>query len=251
VDDAIDDLATIVTEADSTVALTGAGVSKASGVPTYRGADGVWDQFDRMAFHRRRFEADPAGFWEDRVALRAAMYPDGRPAPNIAHEALASLESMGQLDAILTQNVDGLHTVAGSESVMQLHGTDRLVRCEACDGTIKAATAFAEAREGTLPPPCSCGGVYRPAVVLFGEELRGDTISRANAHVRDADCLLALGSSLTVRPAARLPAVATETGATLAVINLDATPYDEQADIVIQQDLTAVLPALVKAVGRN
>jgi NAD-dependent deacetylase len=248
VDDAIADLAAILTEADSIVALTGAGVSTASGVPTYRGADGVWEEFDPKAFHRRRFDADPAGFWEDRVALRAAMYPDGPPDPNAAHQALATLESMGHLDAVLTQNVDGLHAAAGSEDVIQLHGTNRAVRCDTCGESVKADTAFSAARDGELPPSCSCGGTYRPAVVLFGEELDADTLTRANALAREADCLFALGTSLTVRPAARLPDVTTETGGTLGVVNLEATPYDEAAAVVVHADVTDVLPALVRAV---
>jgi len=229
--------------AESTVALTGAGVSTASGIPSFRGEDGIWNEWDPNAFHRRRLDADPAGFWADRVDLRAALVGDD-PEPNAAHDALAAMEADGHLDAVLTQNVDGLHTAAGSDRVVELHGTNRRVRCADCGATEPAEPAFEQARGGHLPPRCDCGGVYRPDVVLFGESLGDSALERAQRLARESDVFLAVGSSLSVRPAALLPRIAVDAGATLAVVNFDETPQDGAADYLFREDVTTVLPAL-------
>jgi len=113
--DDVDSLAGEIARADTTVALTGAGVSTASGIPTFRGEDGIWNEFDPKSFHRRRLDADPDGFWRDRLELRVALLGDSDPEPNAAHTALAELEAEGTVDAVVTQNVDGLHTDAGSD----------------------------------------------------------------------------------------------------------------------------------------
>jgi len=243
--DALDAVADAVRAADTAVALTGAGVSTASGIPSFRGEDGLWNEWDPRAFHRRRLDADPAGFWADRVDLRAAL-TDGDPEPNAAHDALASMEAGGHLDAVLTQNVDGLHTAAGSERVVELHGTNRRVRCDDCGATEPAEPVFERASaecEGT-PPRCDCGGVYRPDVVLFGESLGDATLETAQRLARESDVLLAAGSSLSVRPAALLPRIAVDAGATLVVVNFERTPQDDAADYRFGDDVTAVLPAL-------
>jgi NAD-dependent deacetylase len=246
--DSVAALAADIQAADSVIALSGAGVSAASGIPTFRGEDGVWNEFDPNSFHRRRLDADPEGFWRDRLELRDAFYGDIDPEPNAAHTALASLESEGLLDAVLTQNVDGLHTAAGSERVVELHGTHRRVRCDDCGERRSADPVFERADEGALPPRCDCGGVYRPDVVLFGESLADAVLEAAQRLARESDVFLAVGSSLSVRPASLLPRIADESGATLAVVNLDPTPQDERAAYLFQKDVTDVLPALAEAV---
>jgi NAD-dependent deacetylase len=246
--DTVASLAAEIRAADSVVALTGAGVSAASGIPTFRGDDGVWNEFDPNSFHRRRLDADPEGFWRDRLDLRAAFYGDIDPEPNAAHTALATMESEGPLAAVLTQNVDGLHTAAGSERVVELHGTHRRVRCDDCGHREPADPVFERASEGTLPPRCDCGGVYRPDVVLFGESLADSVLQEAQRLARESDVFLAVGSSLSVRPASLLPRIAAESDATLAVVNFDPTPQDERADYLIRADVTAVLPALAELV---
>lgn len=243
-EDDIDALADEVRAADSTVALTGAGVSTASGIPSFRGEDGIWDEFDPMSFHRRRLDADPAGFWRDRLDLRAEMAGDSDPEPNPAHEALAALEAEGHLDAVLTQNVDGLHSAAGSDRVVELHGTRRRVRCDDCGQRRPADPVFERAGEGDRPPRCDCGGVYRPDVVLFGESLADAVLQEAQRLARESDVLLALGSSLSVQPASLLPRIATEAGATLAVVNFEPTPQDGAATYLYREDVTELLPAL-------
>jgi len=245
---AVDELADTLAASDTAIVLTGAGVSTASGIPSFRGEDGLWDEFDEMAFHRRRLDADPVGFWADRVDLRKRIYGDGADGasiePNAAHDAIEALESRGLVDAVLTQNVDGLHQRAGSERVIELHGTHRHVACDECGRREPAAPVFEQAEEGDLPPRCDCGGVLRPDVVLFGESLPDEAIEEANRLAHRADWFLAVGSSLTVHPAAGLPTRAARSGATLGIVNLEATEKDDTADVVCRADVATVLPAI-------
>ena len=235
-------------EADTAVAFTGAGMSTASGIPDFRGDDGIWEtEFDPASFHRDRFVNDPAGFWRDRVRLQARMFPDG-VEPNPCHEALSGLESRGVLDAVVTQNTDGLHREAGSDRVVELHGNAAEVVCEDCDARTDAEPALETVRAGDAPPRCEdCGGLLKPGVVLFGERLPRVAYSEANRLAGDADVFLSLGSSLTVHPAAGLAGRAAE-GDSLVVVNFDATQYDDRADRVVRGDLAAFLPEVAKRV---
>lgn len=250
-----DDRATIgaladeLRDADSAVALTGAGVSTASGIPPFRGEDGIWNtDFDPAAFHITRFERDPAGFWADRIKLYDRMYPESVD-PNPAHDALARLESIGSLDAVITQNTDGLHAEAGSEAVIELHGTNNRVVCHHCGERAAAGPIRNRVADGERPPRCEdCGGVFKPDVVLFGELLDRKALRRAKELVADSDLLIVAGSSLTVDPAGSLPAE--RRGGSLAIVNFDRTPFDDSAEFLLQADLTIVLPALVDAIDR-
>lgn len=246
----LDAVADRLERAGSAVALTGAGVSAPSGIPTFRGEDGIWETgFDERDFHIGRFETDPAGFWRDRLDLHEAMLP-GDVSPNPAHDALADLEARGHLDAVLTQNTDGLHQRAGSERVLELHGSNRAVECRACGQTAAAepvrervrAAVESGGEAGENPPTCGeCGGVLEPAVVLFGEVLPRQTFREARELAAGSDLLLAAGSSLTVHPAASLAA---ETRGSLVVVNAESTPADGRADHVLRGDVADVLPAL-------
>jgi len=247
-DDAIDSLAAEIRSADSTVALSGAGVSTASGIPSFRGEDGIWDRWDPMSFHRRRLDADPEGFWRDRLELREELYGALDPEPNGAHRALASMEAAGRLTAVLTQNIDGLHQMAGSDRVVELHGTHQRVRCDDCGDDRSAKAVFERAADGELPPRCDCGGVYRPDVVLFGESLSDDRLDTAQRLARESDVFITVGSSLSVQPASLLPHIAVRAGATLAVVNFDETPRDGAADYLCRDDVTDVLPAIAEKV---
>ncbi|ESS09470.1 MAG: NAD-dependent protein deacetylase, SIR2 family protein [uncultured archaeon A07HN63] len=208
--------------------------------------NGIWgDEFDPEAFHIRRFETDPVGFWEDRIRLREHMRP-GAVEPNAAHKALARLEACGGLSAVITQNTDGLHSAAGSSGVLELHGNAQRVICHRCGERRDAEWAHEVATGSGDPPTCSCGGIYKPAVVLFGESLDPDSMSEARRLVAGSDVLLVAGTSLQVDPAASLPAQ--RQGATLAVINLETTPFTANADYDIREDVTDVLPKLANAV---
>lgn len=250
------ELASALADAETAVALTGAGISAPSGVPTFRGEDGVWgSEFDPEDFRIGRFRRDPAGFWRDRVDLHDRLFPDD-VEPNPAHEALASLEAADRLDAVVTQNTDGFHAAAGSETVLELHGNAARVACVDCGATRPAEpvhervrTAIEGGADEALPPVCpDCGGLVKPDVVLFGESLPHDTFRRARTLAADSDVFIAIGSSLAVEPAASLPRRAAA-GGTLAILNLAATRADGRADICLRADVTDVLPALAARLG--
>ncbi|WP_101297302.1 SIR2 family NAD-dependent protein deacylase [Halegenticoccus soli] len=242
-DDELRRVAGALAAADTAVAFTGAGVSTASGVPSFRGEDGIWrTEFDPDDFRVGRFEADPSGFWRDRLRLHEAMFP-GEVEPNAAHEALARLEDEGHLDAVVTQNTDGLHAAAGSERVLELHGSNARVVCRGCGSREDAEPIRERVRDGELPPRCECGGVYKPDVVLFGEMLPEGVLAEARRLAADSDVFLAVGSSLTVEPAASLPRLAAADG-TLVLVNLEETPCSDRADFEFRADATEVLPAL-------
>jgi NAD-dependent deacetylase len=241
----LDGLAADLRAADSAFAFTGAGVSTASGIPPFRGEGGIWEtEFDPRDFRIGRFETDPAGFWRDRLDLHEAMFP-GSVAPNPAHEALAELESAGLLDAVVTQNTDGLHAAAGTDRVLELHGTTSRVVCRRCGDRQPAPPVHDRVRDGEVPPTCDCGGVLKPDVVLFGEQLPREPVAEARELAAAADVVLAVGSSLRVEPAASIPRDAAR-GGTLAVVNFDPTPLDDRAEYVFRADVTEVLPSLAR-----
>jgi NAD-dependent deacetylase len=243
--DSLASAAAAVREADSVVALTGAGVSTASGIPDFRGEDGLWNRYDPGDFHIRRFESDPADFWEQQLVLHADVFESVDPEPNAAHEALADLEAAGHIDRVVTQNVDGLHAAAGSEDVIRLHGTTERVVCQHCRQRYDADPVRERAAAGELPPRCdACDGVLKPDTVLFGEQLPEHALMRAHALAQNADAFLAVGSSLTVEPAASLPEAAHTRGASLFVVNHDRTPLSAEADAHFRADVTDALPAL-------
>lgn len=240
--------ASAIRDADSVVALTGAGVSTASGIPDFRSEDGLWTEYDPNDFHVRRFRSDPEGFWAERVELVEELFGDG-VEPNAAHEALADLEAAGHLDTLVTQNVDGLHQAAGSTDPIEIHGNGRRVVCTGCRRRFEADPVFDRVRDGELPPTCEqCGEVLKPDVVLFGEQLPDEALFRAHSAAESADAFLAVGSSLTVEPAASLPRKAAESGATLIVVNLDRTAVSDRAEYDFREDVTEALPRLVDAV---
>lgn len=246
--DRIREAADALRDADHAAALTGAGMSTASGVPSFRGEGGIWDRYDQGDFDIYAFERDPGAYWERRLELHDELFADG-VEPNPAHDALAGLESSGHLDAVLTQNIDGLHETAGSETVLRLHGRADRVDCRSCGRRFDAEDPQQRARAGELPPRCpECDGVLKPATVLFGERLPGDDLARARTHAKNSDVLLVAGTSLTVEPAASLPATAARNGATVILVNAEPTPGDGLADHVFHADVTETLPALREAV---
>ncbi|MEF8780644.1 MAG: Sir2 family NAD-dependent protein deacetylase [Haloferacaceae archaeon] len=240
-------LARDIRRADTAIALTGAGLSAASGIPTFRGEDGIWGgEFAEADFHVRRFERDPAGFWEDRLELNELLHP-GDAEPNAAHKALATLTNAGALDAVVTQNTDGLHDAAGTEAVLELHGNADRAACHRCGRTEPTREIRRRVRRGENPPTCpDCGGVFRPDVVLFGELLPRETLRRARRLAEDSDVVIAAGSSLEVDPAASLPSH--QRDGVLAIANFEPTRYASRATYTFREDVTELLPTLADRV---
>ncbi|MEU8264893.1 Sir2 family NAD-dependent protein deacetylase [Micromonospora sp. NPDC048999] len=234
--------------------LTGAGISTDSGVPDYRGPDGLWtrDPSAVEAFTYPRFMTDPAArarFWRT-----YAGHPAWRAAPNAAHRALAELQQSGTAVRVLTQNVDGLHQRAGlpARMVLELHGTIHEVRCTGCDIRTPTAATLARVHAGVADPRCDdCGAILKLAVVLFGEYLDDLVLDHARRIAAAAQLLVAVGSSLRVEPAASLCSVAVRAGARLVIINRDETPYDDLADEVVREPIGQALPRIVAALRDN
>jgi NAD-dependent deacetylase len=229
------------------LALTGAGVSAESGIPTFRGEGGLWKKFDPVKVASiDYFLADPGAYWtasreRGRVALAAR--------PNAGHTALAELEAAGHLAAIVTQNTDGLHQDSGSRRVIELHGSGRTVQCLDC-GFREPRSEVQGRLEVEMPPRCrSCGGtLLKPTVVLFGEPMPQAAVLDAFALARKADVMLVVGSSLVVYPAAEIPLVAVRAGARMIVVNAEPTPFDDLAEVVIHGRSGDVLPEIVRLI---
>ncbi|MBE8519685.1 Sir2 family NAD-dependent protein deacetylase [Amycolatopsis sp. H6(2020)] len=231
-------------------ALTGAGISTASGIPDYRGPEGVWTRTPSAvnAFTLENFMADTEvrrEFWRT-YGGHAAW----RAEPNAAHRALAELDNAGVAVRVLTQNVDGLHQRAGlaARKVLELHGSMHTTRCTGCAAGFPTTEILAA---GNDDPPCPrCGGILKLDVVLFGQLLDGEVLGQARNIAAASGLFLAIGSSLQVEPAASLCTVAVRAGATLVVVNRDPTPYDDDAAFVLRDDIEAVVPELCAAVNR-
>jgi NAD-dependent deacetylase len=240
--------AEIISSARRGLALTGAGVSAESGIPTFRGEGGLWRKYDPVKVASiKYFMADPSAYWKvskDRgqVALAAR--------PNAGHHALAALEATGHLAAVVTQNTDGLHQESGSRNVIEIHGSSRTVQCLDC-GTREPRADVQARLDEELPPHCKvCGGAFlKPTVVLFGEPMPQAAVTKAFALAREADVVLVVGSSLVVYPAADIPLVALRSGARMIVVNAEPTPFDELAEVVIHGRSGEVLPEIVELIG--
>jgi len=238
-------VADMILESKKVVALTGAGISTESGIPDFRGPQGLWKQIDPRTSTIQFFRQFPDAFWQFVVARLESIT---RAEPNRAHYALAELERLGKLSCVITQNVDGLHFKAGSKNVVELHGNMREAVCLSCRRVVSMEEAMSMAKRGHLPPRCDCGGVLKPNVVLFNEPLPKDAYRRALVESMRCDLMLVVGTSLQVYPAAYLPAVAKQRGAKLVIINMEPTPFDEAADVVIQAKAGEALPAIVEIV---
>lgn len=241
----VDALARAVEESDSVVVLTGAGISTPSGIPDFRSpGTGIWANVDPMSVaHVDVLEREPELFWRfyaERFTTLAGV------RPNRAHEVVAELERRGIVDAVITQNVDRLHSAAGSRNVIELHGSIERSRCTACGapwGLDEVRRLAAEAPDGV--PECSCGAMIRPGVVLFGEMLPEEALGSAVASATAADLILCVGSSLEVHPAATLPQMTRQAGGSVAIVTQGPTPLDAIADHRLDGDVVAELDALL------
>lgn len=245
-----DGLTSLLARAERILAFTGAGVSTASKIPDFRGPDGVWHTRTPVEYPAfMRSEEARLEYWSWKREGHA-LFRDAKP--NAAHHALVALERLGKLEALVTQNVDGLHRAAGTapEKLVELHGTNAESVCTGCARREPIAVALeAFGRTGAAPVCSSCAALLKPAVVMFGESLDPDTMRRASAAARRADFVMSLGSSLLVTPAADVPLLAARRGVPYVIVNRGATPHDSIAELVIDDDVGTVLEAAVAALA--
>jgi len=241
-------LATWLADARHGVAFTGAGISTESGIPDFRSPGGIWENYQPVYYDE--FLASAAArheYWRQKCEAHR-QFADAQP--NAGHRRLAQWQQAGHLRAIVTQNIDGLHQLAGSDEVVELHGTARTVQCLDCNRRYDPEPLMAQfAAEDRVPPCPDCGGRLKSATISFGQSLAPEVLERAIKLSRTADLLLAIGSSLVVEPAASLPRLVKESGGRLAIINRDATPLDTIADLVINAPIGETLGELAAAMN--
>jgi NAD-dependent deacetylase len=238
---AIPPIADLLRRSRLTVALTGAGISVESGIPAFRGSQGLWDRYDPLEYaHIDAFIADPGKVWRMLAELGGLV---DRAEPNPAHLALARMEEWGHLQAVITQNIDALHQRAGNREVIEFHGNGQRLRCLRCGKVLgKEAVSLSP-----LPPRCPCQGVLKPDVVFFGEPIPEPASQRAFELARTCEAMLVIGTSAVVAPASHLPLIAKQNGAVLIEINLERTHLSETiSDYVLEAPAGQALSALIR-----
>jgi NAD-dependent deacetylase len=230
-------------ESHNAVAFTGAGISTESGIPDFRSPGGIWATSQPVYFDDFVSSADARQEYWRQKAISHRNFADARP--NAGHHILARWEQAGKLEAIITQNIDGLHQLAGSTRVLELHGTARFVACLDCQARFEAGVMVERFLEQNCPPPCpECGGIMKHATVSFGQTLPLDVLQNSIELAREVEIFFAMGSSLVVHPAASLPMLAKQSGGRLVIINRDPTPQDDYADAVINGSIGEALAAI-------
>ena len=234
--------------------FTGAGISTPSGIPDFRGPGGVWTKRTPVYYHDfMSSEAARIEHWDYKLeawtAFRAAR-------PNVLHDSIVKLERAGKVRAVITQNIDGLHSLAGSfsEHLIELHGTNALVECQTCLARSDPEPHYDYFRTHRKPPVCHCGGFLKPATISFGQNLDPETLERAAAATHDADLVIALGSTLSVYPAASFPLMAAQRGLPYVIINRGPTDHDHDPCVSLRLDgeLAEIFPpAVTEALGTN
>jgi NAD-dependent deacetylase len=243
-EDSIKRAAETLRKARYAVALTGAGVSTESGIPDFRSpGTGLWEKEDPEDFTIESFNRDPRGFYRRIKPLIAVIH---QAMPNQGHQALASLEARGILKSVITQNIDGLHQGAGSKNVWEVHGTFKTGTCCSCGKKSSTADLVFFLERGDEPDCAHCGGVVKPDVTLFGEDMPPD-FQQAHKEALRCDCMLVVGSSLQVAPVGYLPRYSKQ----LLIINRGTTPYDEMAQVVIRKSAGEILPLLLQELEQS
>jgi NAD-dependent deacetylase len=241
-------LAALLGRSRRAVALTGAGVSVPSGIPDFRTPEtGLWANVDPMEVaHISVFERDPERFWS---YYRPRFQALGDKEPNRAHEALAELERRGLIEGVITQNIDRLHRAAGSENVIEVHGSIETSSCMECGTAFGVEEVAGIIDERGVAVCGKCGGPVKPDVVLFGELLPEEAMARATELAEAADLMLCVGSSLAVYPVAGLPQLTLERGGSVAIVTKGETPYDGDAELKLEGEVDEELAALVEALA--
>jgi NAD-dependent deacetylase len=229
-------IAPLLHAANRILLFTGAGISTPSGIPDFRGPDGVWKRRQPVYYHDfMRSEAARIEHWDYKLeawpAFRAAQ-------PNAIHAAIVRLEKAGKVRAVVTQNIDGLHARAGTagDRLIELHGTNSFVECQTCGRRSDPEPHFEQFHRTRRPPVCECGGWLKPATISFGQNLRNEDIQKAEAAAGDADLVVALGSTLSVYPAANIPLIAANRGVPYVIINRGPTEHDDLAEVTLRSE---------------
>ena len=229
--DEIKNVAEILKNSKQAVALTGSGISTGSGIPTFRGKDGLWNKYDPEKFTMEYFMKNPKDFWSTAKNL---FLPLINAFPSKSHYVLAELEEMGIIKAVITQNIDGLHQKAGSKNVLEIHGNGKKLKCLLCGEEYEIENFIDEINKNNVPLCKKCHSILKPDAVLFGELLPKKTYLNSIYYSYTADVMLVIGTSLLVEPAASLPFSAKENGAKIITINLEKTPLDDLADYILK-----------------
>jgi NAD-dependent deacetylase len=232
----IEQLAQLIVESRKVIVFTGAGVSTESGIPDFRGPEGIWSRYDPEDFTIQKFLSNREArknLWK--MSAESGLLTEAEP--NAAHFAVAELYQLGKLDCVITQNIDGLHQKAGipADKVFELHGNTGWVVCLGCRRRFPVREVLQKIEEGVEVPDCpDCQGILKPDAVLFGEALPEETLWEATRRSQNCDLFVVIGSTLIVYPAAYMPTYAREAGARLAIVNLTLTPLDHYATVVIR-----------------
>lgn len=245
--DPIERAADMLAAAKRVVALTGAGISVESGIPPFRGKGGLWEKIDPMEVaHIDAFMKDPEMVWKLLIKDMKTVLDTARPNPG--HSGLVELEGLDCLQTVITQNVDGLHQMAGNSDVIEFHGNFAWQRCLDCNRNIKTSTVDL----AKIPPRCSCGGILRPDCIFFGEMIPHEAMIRSQEVSAACDVMLVIGTSATVQPAASMPFIAKDNGADIIEINPDPTPLTARiSNLPLMGAAGSLMPRLVKAVRQR
>ncbi len=241
-------LAELLRQGRQILVFTGAGISTGSGIPDFRGPEGVWKRRQPVYYHDfMRSEAARVEHWD----YKLEGWPAFRDAkPNTTHRAIVQLEQAGKLLAVVTQNIDGLHARAGTsaEKLLELHGTNSWVECQSCGKRSDPEPHFEDFRKTRRPPVCECGGFLKPATISFGQNLDAELLEQAQALAQQADLVVALGSTLSVYPAANIPLIAAGKGAPYVIINRGQTEHDGLPEVTLrlEGDVAELFPPAVE-----
>jgi NAD-dependent deacetylase len=242
-------LSGLISGAERILVFTGAGISTASGIPDYRGPQGVW-KTRRPVYYQEFMDSEDhrKAYWQQKMEDAEAW---GVAGPNEVHQAIVQLEDAGKIEMVVTQNVDGLHALAGTspEKLVEIHGTNREVECQACGDRTDPEPHFKSFRDTGECPLCHCGGILKTGTISFGQSLRADEMARAFQAADHCDLVLALGSTLSVNPAASVPLYATERGTPYVIVNQGPTDHDQLRVVTfrIEGDVAMVIPGAVAA----
>lgn len=246
--DQLKELAKLMATAERILVFSGAGISTASGIPDYRGPQGVWRTRRPVYYHEfMESEDHRRAYWQQKMEDAESW---GGAGPNEVHQAIVQLERAGKLEMVVTQNVDGLHAAAGTsrQRLVEIHGTNREVECQTCGERSQPEPHFESFRATGDCPRCHCGGILKTATISFGQDLRADDMARAIKAADRCDLVVALGSTLAVNPAAAVPLYATERGTPYVIVNQGATDHDQLRVVTlrIEGDVASVFPAAVE-----